>query len=280
MLAGPLAALWVAPAVAASPQPFALADWVKSNTDLPVAQVAIAGPDNVYSVEPIGPRLPTGELLVLVRTEAIGDDWGAAHRFQSWDAHMLFDCQGGRVRVLRSTSYAERDRRGPAKADSRGDEWFSPTTDTPAATLLAAACDATFAWPLRDAAGQVADVQVELASSKVRAARWTATISSLPAPLEARRDTVSPAPSARLAAVAMLDHPIPTFVAPASAEPPAAMPRASADRSGPTVLATYRRLADAARDWARERGEAATAHSDGDASRARSAQAASDNGAS
>jgi hypothetical protein len=64
---------------------------------------------------------------------------------------MLFDCAGGRVRVLRSASYAERDRRGAARADDVGGAWFSAEADTPAATLLAAACDPAFRWPLRGA---------------------------------------------------------------------------------------------------------------------------------
>lgn len=143
------AALLGAPAFAESSPILELAAWVRSNTDLAVSQVAIAGPENVYSVEQLGPRLPTGEVLALVRTEAVSDEWRDAHQFQSWDAHMLFDCQGGRVRVLRSASYRDRDRVGPVKADDRGDAAFEPESGTPAATLLAAACDANFSWPLR-----------------------------------------------------------------------------------------------------------------------------------
>jgi hypothetical protein len=126
---------------------------VSQYTDVPSAQVAITGPDNLYSVEPLGPRLPTGEVLALVRTEAVSADWRVAHRFQSWDAHMLFDCRGGRVRVLRSASYSERNRGGLANPDKRGDEWFTPDASAPAAKLLAAACDAKFAWPLRGGVG-------------------------------------------------------------------------------------------------------------------------------
>lgn len=144
-----MTALCGATAVAASSPKLELAAWVRSNTDLAVSQIAIAGPENVYSLEPLGPRLPTGEILALVRTEAVSPEWRAAHQFQSWDAHMLFDCQGGRVRVLRSASYTERDRTGRAKADERGDAAFSPQAGTPAATLLAAACEPTFNWPLR-----------------------------------------------------------------------------------------------------------------------------------
>lgn len=151
MLVWLAAALWVAPAFAAAP-PVALAAWVSANTDLPLSQVAIAGADNVYSVEPLGPRLPTGEVLALVRTEAVSAGWRAAHQFLSWDAHLLFDCQGGRVRVLRSASYSEHNRRGTAKPDERGDAWFTPDKDTPAVKLLAAACDAKFDWPLRSTA--------------------------------------------------------------------------------------------------------------------------------
>src|SRR5438552_5638349 len=130
MLALLVSALWAAPALAApSPTPD-LAVWVRSNTDLAVSQIAIAGPENVYSLEPLGPRLPTGEVLALVRTEAVSAEWRDAHQFQSWDAHLLLDCQGGRVRVLRSARYPGRDRQGPAKADERGGDWFSPQAQT------------------------------------------------------------------------------------------------------------------------------------------------------
>lgn len=149
MLAFLLSSLWAAPALAAPSATLELAAWVRSNTDLPVSQIAITGPDNVYSLEQLGPRLPTGEVLALVRTEAVNPDWGDTHQFQSWDAHMLMDCEGGRVRVLRSASYPERDRQGPAKSDERSDVWFTPEAKTPAAILLAAACDPGFHWPLR-----------------------------------------------------------------------------------------------------------------------------------
>src|ERR1700754_3277667 len=107
MLALLLSALWAAPALTAPSPTLELAAWVRSNTDLSVSQIAITGPDNVYSFEQLGPRLPTGEILALVRTEAVSPNWGDTHPFQSWDAHMLLDCGNGRVRVLRSTSYAE-----------------------------------------------------------------------------------------------------------------------------------------------------------------------------
>lgn len=150
LLAAFVSVLSAAPALAAPSQGLGLAAWVRANTDLPVSQIALAGPENVYSLEPLGPPVPTGEVLALVRTEAVDPDWRAAHRFQSWDAHMLFDCQGGRVRVLRSASYPERGRQGPARPDDRGGAWFSPETNTPAATLLSAACDPAFSWPLRE----------------------------------------------------------------------------------------------------------------------------------
>jgi surface-adhesin protein E len=144
-----LSGLWAATAHAAPSPMLNLAAWVSQNTDLAPSQVAIAGPENVYSLEPLGPRLPTGEVLALVRTEAVTPDWRAAHQFQSWDAHLLINCNDGRLRLLRSASYAERDRKGPAKQDELGEAWFSPQTSTPAATLVAAACDPAFSWPLR-----------------------------------------------------------------------------------------------------------------------------------
>lgn len=192
MLALLVAGLWAAPTLAATSPAVDRAAWVKVNTDLVVSQVAIAGPENVYSLEPMGPRLPTGEVLALVRTEAVSDDWRAAHQFQSWDAHMLFDCQGGRVRVLRSTSYLERDRQGAAKADERGDAWFSPQPETPAATLLAAACDPGFRWPLRGSA-VATPVRPTETTPPVQTTVATATAPALPVqakPLAADRPVV------------------------------------------------------------------------------------------
>lgn len=159
------AALWAAPALAQTTPEVDLAGWVKTNTDLAVSQVAIAGPENVYSLEPLGPALPTGEVLALVRTEAVNEGWRAAHRFLSWDAHMLFDCQAGRVRVLRSASYLERDRHGAAKTDESGDAWFAPERQTPAATLFAAACDPGFNWPLRSSSGTPPTTPADAAST-------------------------------------------------------------------------------------------------------------------
>jgi hypothetical protein len=156
LLVGLIAALWWGPALAAPPSAapaLAISAWVSANTDMPAAQVAIAGPDIVYGVEPLGPRLPTGEVLALVRTEVVSPEWRAAHQVQSWDAHLLFDCGGGRVRMLRSASYSAPNRGGVAKSDERGDAWFSPDAQAPVAKLLAAACDAKFAWPLRGAVG-------------------------------------------------------------------------------------------------------------------------------
>ncbi|CAN7295849.1 hypothetical protein LJR219_001452 [Phenylobacterium sp. LjRoot219] len=142
------AALFGGPAMAA-PAGLELAQWVTAHTDLPATQVAIAGPDNVYSIEPLGPPAATGEVIARVRTEAVDADWRAAHKFQSWEAHALFDCDGKRVRIVRSASYSERNLRGEAKADDVGGSWFAPKPSEPAATLLAAACDRDFAWPLR-----------------------------------------------------------------------------------------------------------------------------------
>src|SRR5512143_3722105 len=83
------------PALAAPPTGPDLARWLASNTDIPASQVAIAGPDLVYSLVPLGPPAPTGEVIALVRTEPLTAEWGAAHGFQSWEAHLLFDCAKG-----------------------------------------------------------------------------------------------------------------------------------------------------------------------------------------
>jgi len=143
------AAVLAAPTLAAAADAPGAALWLAKNTDVAAAQVVIAGSDVAYSLEPLGGRGPTGEVVALVRTEALSASWGAARGFRSWDAHVLFDCEGGRMRVIRSASYAESNRRGAAREDDAGGHWFLPQSGEPAAKLLAAACDAKYAWPLR-----------------------------------------------------------------------------------------------------------------------------------
>lgn len=136
-----------APAAAALSKP-EVAAWLAANTDMTAAQVVIAGPDSVYSLEPLGPPTSAGEVVVLVRAETIARD---TNRFASWDAHLLFDCFGGRVRAIRSAAYPRPNRKGAPKAEAASDDWTKPQAPEPAAQLLAAACDPAFAWPLRTA---------------------------------------------------------------------------------------------------------------------------------
>jgi len=143
------AALAAGPARAAPPAGAELAAWIAGKTDLMASQIAVVGPDNVYSLEPLGPRSSTGEVIALVRTEAFSDTWGAAHGFQSWDANLLIDCAGGRLRVIRSARYPERNRQGRPVADAPDKDWTTPGAGAPSAKLVAAACDPAFAWPLR-----------------------------------------------------------------------------------------------------------------------------------
>jgi hypothetical protein len=141
--------LAAAPALAAQPTGPELARWLAANTDIPASQVAIAGPELVYSLEPLGPRTSTGEVLALVRTEPLAADWAASHGFQSWEAHLLIDCFRGRLRQIRSATYPERNRKGPPTAEAAPVDWTTPETTQPATQLVAAACDPAFAWPLR-----------------------------------------------------------------------------------------------------------------------------------
>ena len=141
-----LAAALAAGSAFAADGPPDLAAWVAANTDLAAAQVVLVTPDLVYSLEASGPRTATGETVVLVRTEAFAIK--AAGELQSWEAHVLADCRGGRVRTVHSAGYHARNRRGPpVEAEAGG--WVTPTPGQPASTLLAAACDPDFAWPLR-----------------------------------------------------------------------------------------------------------------------------------
>jgi hypothetical protein len=166
------------PALAAGFEPVSgalqLAVKVTQTTDIAAAQVAIAGPQNVYSVEPLGPATATGEVIARVRTEAVDASWSAAHQIQSWEGHALFDCAGKRVRIIRSASYAQPNLKGEAKVDDLGGAWFAPTPEEPAAVLLAAACDRNFAWPLRAAAVERAVQKTPVAQSSSTSARVAA----------------------------------------------------------------------------------------------------------
>src|SRR5690242_7104782 len=110
----------LAAAAVQAPPPAApdLAGWLAQHSDVPPRQVAIVGADHVYSVEPLGPRTAAGEVIALVRTEPTSDAWGAGRRFQSWDAHLLFDCARRRVRVIRSATYPQRNRGGTAASEA------------------------------------------------------------------------------------------------------------------------------------------------------------------
>lgn len=188
------AALFGGPALAAAPEQesagLQLAAWVAETTDMPAAQIAMVGPQNVYSLEPLGPPAATGAVIARVRTEAVDDRWSAAHDFQSWEAHALFDCVGKRMRIIRSASYAEPNLKGEAKVDDLGGAWFAPKPAEPAAVLLAAACDRNFTWPLRAAAQPPAQDPAPLVKAKVEApepvaapARAEPAPSTKPAPI-------------------------------------------------------------------------------------------------
>ncbi len=140
-------ALAATPALATAPAD--LPAWLAANTDIPAAQVVIPGPEHVYSLEPLGARTPAGEVIALVRAEPLAADWGASRGFQSWDAHILFDCAAGRLRQIRAATYPRGNRKGSPRSEPAAADWTTPAADQPAARLLAAACDPAFVWALR-----------------------------------------------------------------------------------------------------------------------------------
>lgn len=180
-------ALFAAPALAAAAQAPDVAAWLVRNTDLPLAQVVISGPDVVYGFEALTPRLPTGEVIGQVRTEAISPAWAEVHHFRSWDAHILFDCDGGRMRFIRSATYSGANRQGKPTLRAESGEWISPRADEPGAKLVAAACDPGFPWPLR-AAPAAAAPQAAPTSTVIAAA--------LPAPRASALAAATPVPTA------------------------------------------------------------------------------------
>lgn len=153
--------LATAPAAATAEVQGAAADiapWLAANTDMRAAQVVIAGPELVYSLEPVGPRTPAGEIIALVRAEALSTSWNSEHGFQSWDGHVLFDCSNGRFQQIRSATYAKLNRQGAPRAETPREGWISPAPGQPSMQLLAAACDVNFAWPLRARPARVAQI--------------------------------------------------------------------------------------------------------------------------
>jgi hypothetical protein len=144
-----LAALLSAAPALAAPAGMDLVRWIAAHTNLPVAQIAVVKPGLVYSLEPLGPSLPTGEVIALVRAESTTSSWVAERGYESWDAHLLFDCANARAHVIRSATYAEHNREGRAFSETPGSGWTSPDPSQPLGQLMRAACDPTFRWPLR-----------------------------------------------------------------------------------------------------------------------------------
>jgi len=198
-LAALVSALLATPALAAPPSQAELAVWLARNTDLPAAQVAILTAEDVYSLQQLGPSLPTGEVITLVRTEVLAESWGKAHGFRSWDANLMFDCHGGRVKILKSTVYPEQNRQGAGRVESTGGDWFAPKSPEPAAQLLAAACDPHFVWPLRATLAAAAPAKMADAAPAKAATR---------APLQPKSEP-TPAPTASIPAVIVASAPSP-----------------------------------------------------------------------
>lgn len=115
------AALCAAPALAATAEGPDIAVWLTTNTDQPVSQIAIVGPEHVFSLERLGSPIATGKVIALVRAEAISADWGTAHGFQCLEARLLFDGEGRRMRQIRSATFPERSR---AALTPRHASWF------------------------------------------------------------------------------------------------------------------------------------------------------------
>jgi hypothetical protein len=165
--------------------------------------------------------------MALVRTESLDAGWGASHGFRSWDAHVLFDCNGGRMRVIRSATYPEANRKGAPTSERREDGWTTPQPREPAARLFAAACDVTYAWPLRP--------QLRIAAVAPTPAPTPTTAPSPPAPTPPAQVKPEPQPLAVAQAAPAVQAPaivraapttpaLPTAVAQAASNKPAAPP--------------------------------------------------------
>lgn len=142
-----VAALIATPALAATEA--STGAWVSQHTDMNPADVVINGPEVVYSLQASGDSDAVGERVAFVRAEAVPDEFGETHGFRSWDANILFDCAGARMRVIRSAAHTDSNLKGQPVQAYADEAWRSPNPGQPAAVLLAAACDPSFAWPLR-----------------------------------------------------------------------------------------------------------------------------------
>lgn len=250
------AALFGGPALAAAPEQappgLQLAALVAQTTDMPAAQIAIAGPQNVYSVEPLGPPAATGEVIARVRTEAVDASWSAEHKFKSWEGHALFDCAGKRVRIVHGATYAEANLKGAAKVDDLGGSWFTPQPAEPAAVLLAAACDRNFAWPLRAAAqmppaatpggGPVMKAQIDQPAPTAAAQRAVSVASPLAGDEETARVQKASFTTPAL-------QPVPTPAAP----PAESAPRSKLAAVPTSAVAAVKRWADAGESFVSRR---------------------------
>ena len=225
------AALPAGPALGAPPAAAELTGWLARNTDLLPSQIALVGPENVYSLEPLGPRSPSGEVIALVRTEAFADGWGAAHGFQSWDANLLIDCSGRRLQVIRSARYPGRNRQGRPVADAPDKDWTTPEAGAPSTRLVAAACDPTFAWPLRTALTATSAGVKAGRSAPVAAATPVAPEGKLPEVVEIPGPkSAPPPPPAAEAKAAPAAQPAPQT---ADAKPTPTTPTAEAKPAAP-----------------------------------------------
>lgn len=214
-------------AASAAPAGPELRKWLAENTDMTAAQVVIAGPTYVYSLEP-GPRASTGEEVALVRTERLEPGTGAA----SWEAHLLFDCAKSRLKEIRGATFPQANRKGAPSPDPPSDAWIQPEPGQPAMQLLSAACDPAFVWPLRPNLPAASPAQALLLEPTGSA--------ELPAPTQPQTIVMAQASAALPPGVPppppdLMPSPAPAASEPPPAEEPAA-PTPTPSRSAPQTI--------------------------------------------
>lgn len=105
-----------------------------------VAQSVVQAPEQVFTVEAVGGRTATGEVVAHVRAEPTSEAWAATHGFASWEAHFLIDCRQARLRQIRGATYPDRNLKGPPTPDKVKDGWLAPEPGQPGLQILGEAC--------------------------------------------------------------------------------------------------------------------------------------------
>jgi hypothetical protein len=121
--------------------PDAVAQWVRTQTDVPLGTVVGIGQDSIFSVEPGRDRSVAPYVRVSIRQEAIDPDF--TRRLGGRSAMMVvdLDCSTRRVFQRALFLYAGSNRKDAARALGAGSDWREAPQGSYMDSVLAAVCD-------------------------------------------------------------------------------------------------------------------------------------------